>query len=115
MNGWLKTLVDDRGHISEHNEYGSWVSYGIRQGMEPFRLKQIDILMDFDIDFNEYRILGAAVLMSGYTISYSSRVNACNLADYPGREMARVAKEMKEAFRNRMDWPLPPLVYLGEN
>lgn len=114
MNGWLKTLVDDRGRISEQNEYGSWVGYGVRKGMQPFRLKQIDIWMDFDIDFNEYRIGGAAVLLSGYTISYTSRVNAFDLADFPGREMSRVADELFKAFRNRMDRPVPDNIVLGE-
>ena len=87
----------------------------VTAGMEPFHLKQIDVYLDFDIDYHEYRVLAGAVLLNGYTISYSQIVNAWDLADYPDREMIRVAEAMFLAFRNREEWPVHDHITLGEN
>lgn len=97
------------------NNHATWIYNNIREGMAPFELKMIEIYCDFDIDFNQYRVLGAAILRNGYTIEFVERVDAWDLAAKPDHEMRRVAEAMKVAFRNRFDWPLPNNIELGEN
>lgn len=86
----------------------------VAEGMWPFRLKSIDVYMDFDIDYNEYRVLAGAVLMNGYTIGFEERINAFDFSGDPDEEFLKVAVKMREAFRNREDhFPVPDNIVLG--
>lgn len=107
--------LNDFGNVINFHSHGKWIYDSIREGMAPFTLKRIEIWCDFDIDYNEYRVLGAALLLNDYTIEYVVRVNAWDLAEKRDHEMWRVAEEMRESFRNRFDWPVPTNIYLGEN
>lgn len=94
---------------------GDLIFRAVQDGMAPFRLKQIDVYNEFDIDFNEYVVLAGAVLLSGYTFSHSERISAWDMADNPQSEYLRVANAMFKAFRNRADIRgIPSNIVLGE-
>ena len=109
------TLHDYTNALTETN-HSNMIFDAIREGMAPFRWKRIDLYAEYDIDYHEYRILAGVVLMSGYTISFTERVGAWDLTDYPDREYKRVADAMLKAFRYREDfYDLAPLIQLGRD
>lgn len=108
-------LADAQMRIPHNDMHGRAIFDGIRRGMEPFRAEEIYVWMDFDIDCNEYRVCAEVRLKGGSHISHVVRSNAWELADNPTSESVRIALEMEKGFRDREDFALAPLIYLGEN
>lgn len=95
--------------------YGRRLSDSISEGMAPFRIAMTKLYNDFDIDHNRYKVVGVAVLMSGREIGHHVFVDRDDLLAWPEYQIERIAQEFSKAFRNRSDYSLAPLIYLGEN
>lgn len=85
-----------------------------REGMWPFRGDKIEIGLEYEIDFNRDRIW-VEVYGTGWGFFASVLVDHYDMLDIPEITVHKIAQEIVQLLRNREDYRLAPLIYLGEN
>lgn len=106
--------LNNMGYLPEGDIHGRYVWKGIREGIWPFRPRTINLYLEFDIDFNRY-VLFVEIWFPDYQIRSRVDINAFDLADDPLREAIKAGEQFKNKIRDREDFMLAPLIYLGDN
>lgn len=101
--------------VANENTYAKTLLDSGELGMAPFKMSRMYVSYEYDIDFHRYRILVEAVLVGGFTFAASTYIDANDLLDTPELCILKAAREITEAFRDREDYSLAPLICLGEN
>lgn len=85
------------------------------EGLYPFKPKTVETYVEFDIDFNRYRIHATAVFNNGFRITGAvCPVNRCDLLDYPEVVESAVAEALFASFRYGPRYLAPDNIVLGE-
>lgn len=105
------------GFVEQNTDetYGQRICVAIEDALAPFQLKMVTVYYDYLIDHNEYVIVGSAVLMDGYTLSYESRISATEMYGYIHETMYKVERELHEKFRSHPPYPVNDNIILGSD
>ena len=83
-------------------------------GMAPFQVRDVVIYMDYEIDYNRYRVVGEVVLFNLERIAYTVKPDRDDLINYPLKTKKAMCDEFTQVFRNRVGLPAPDNIILGE-
>jgi hypothetical protein len=107
--------VSDKFFNIEETGPSRVICAAVEKGMWPWKPTTVDLMLDFDIDFNKYRLLARA-RGNQWDFAYTVPIDRDDLLDTLDGEWIRGAYEkFIQGFRNRHDWAVPNNIELGEN
>lgn len=101
--------------LPHSDAHGPIIFAAVREGLSPFKAETIHIYMEYDADFHHYRLVIEAHFKSRWYMGYVEKVDAFKLAGDPNGEVEKLYPKILQAFRDREDYALAPLIHLGEN
>lgn len=108
-------VMDALGRIPESDRHGADLFAAVREGLLPFKAHQIYTYLEYDIDYHRYWVIIEVIFKNGYRLNHKEFVDARDIAANPDMEMAKIAVLMLDAFRNRENFSIAPLICLGAN
>lgn len=95
---------------------GPVVAQGVADGLVPFQPRKIELYMDYDIDYNQYRIHATAIFQGGFRLTHSvQNVERDFLLNCPEMIAEEIGNTFFLAFRHRESCQPPTNIVLGEN
>lgn len=94
--------------------FGGILARGVSEGMEPFRVRRIDIETSFNIDFNVYLVYVDAV-GENWRFAYQEPIDIPEMHRNTEKAVWDLSQSFKRVFRQRVADPVPDSVVLGEN
>lgn len=86
---------------------------GILEGFWPFKPRSVRLFMDFDIDYNQYRIL-SEVCFGDFLFPHTEPVSRDDVLDDPYGVMLPLGQKFKEYYRHLEPLPNTHQHHLGE-
>lgn len=109
----LKDISIESFLSEEENAYGRFAAQGVARGMEPWTPDHVTLYVEFDIDYNRYRLVGEAI-GKNWRFDFPMHLSRDDMLD-PLVWAEKTYYGMLRAFRNRESDPVPGNIKLGEN
>ena len=114
----MKFDLDPHGGIilPENDLHTRYIWERIREGLWPFKPHRVSLHMEYDIDYNKYRVFAVVKFKSGYPFEHVETVGRDALVDDIYAECYKIGQGMFEAFRYReLREVVPDNIILGED
>ena len=112
-----QTFEDYFAVLPRNDMHGRMLFDAVKAGLHPFKPERLHSYLEFDIDFNRYRLYVEVFFKDNYRLAHREFMEADDLLNDSYAEMRRVSDLMFKAFRYREDFHafVPKTVTLGEN
>jgi hypothetical protein len=106
-------FTDNMGYLPEDG-FGQDLHRFVVEGFWPFKLRQTQLYLEFDIDFGMYHLYVDA-LGNNWRFAWKEPIDMYGLARNPEQTVLKVSRQLLQAFRQREPDPIEDNVVLGEN